>query len=283
MTFIVAVVVTVGAAVVATVATVAAVVVSTVVAVVGSVVAVVSSVVGGIVATLGPLISSVINTVGGIVEGISGEIQGVIELIRTKVAEPFANIVEALKTGIGEMVTKITAPVKPILDPIVETMTSIHDFVAGTQTWIETQMKPIEELVDLVNTISAINVVKGLLEGTISIGQVIGDVAEESGLKTAEAITILWRDTVQMGTGILEDMRNQYTIVTGVIDDTDERLRKDMKIALEYTEETLKGEIRRVTEPLYDRVGPLEREIAGIERRTMDLPFFQSMLIRALE
>ena len=267
----------------ATVASVAVAVVSTVAAVIGPVVAAVGSVVGSIVATLGPVLSSIVNTVGGIVEGISGAIQGAVEIIRTRIAEPFAGIVESLKTGIGELAKAITEPVKPILDPIKETLTTIHDFVADTHEWIKVQLEPIEDLVDLVNTISAINVIKGLLTGTTSISQVIGDVAEESGLKTAEAITILWRDTVQMGTGILEEMRNQYTIVNDVISDTDERLRKDMKVAIEYTEETFKGQVEKVEHALRDRIGPMERELAYIERRTTDLPFFQEMLIRAIE
>ena len=265
------------------VASVAVAVVSTIAAVVAPVVAAVTTVISAVVATIGPVLTSVIEAVGGIVEGISGALQGAVNFIRTAIAEPFANIVKALKTGITDLAKAITEPLKPILNPIKDALVSIKDFVADTATWIETQLVPVKELKELIDTISFLVVVKMLLEGTTSISQVIGDVAEESGLKTAQAITVLWRETVQMGTGIMENVRDHYTIVTDTINDTDDRLRKDIKLALEYTSETLEGEAREISDALSKRLLPLEYRIASIERRAMDLPFFQQMLIRALD
>ena len=267
----------------ATVASVVVPIVSTIAAVVGPVVAAVGSVVTGIVSTIGAVLGPVIETVGWIVEGISGAVQGAVEIIRTTIAEPIANIVEALKTGIGDIAKAITEPLKPILDPIKDTLVTIKDFVADTQLWVETQLKPVAELISVINTISAVYFVKQLLEGTTSISQVIGDVADESGLKTAEAITILWRETVQIGTGILENVRDHYTLLGDTIDDTDERLRKDMQLSIEYAKGTIQGEIDKVRDALSEQLTPMELQIAGIERRTMDLPFFQEMLIRALK
>ena len=265
------------------VASVAVAVVSTVAAVVGPVVAAVGSVVTGIVSTIGAVLGPVIETVGGIVEGISGAIQGAVELIRTTVAEPIANIVEALKKGIGDIAKAITEPLKPILDPIKDTLVTVRDFMADTQLWVETQLKPVAELISVINTISAVNFVKMLLEGTEDIGKIIGDVADESGLKTAEAITVLWRETVQIGTGIMDNVRDHYTLLGDTIDDTDERLRADMQLSIEYAKGTIQGEIDKVRDALSEQLTPMELQIAGIERRTMDLPFFQQMLIRALQ
>lgn len=267
----------------AAVASVAAVVVTTIAAVIAPVVAAVGAVVSGIVAAIGPVLTTVIETVGGIVEGISGALQGAVQFIRTSIAEPFANIVKALKTGIGDLAKAITEPLKPILNPIKDSLVAIKDFVADTATWINTQLVPVKDLVALVNTISAVMVVKQLLEGTTSISKIIGDVADESGLKTAQAITVLWRETVQMGTGILENVRDHYTIVQDTINDTDERLRKDMALAIEYAQEKIKGEIDTITHPLRERLWTAERDIAYVRRRTEDLPFFQQMLIRAIE
>lgn len=267
----------------AAVASVAVAVVATIAAVIAPVVAAIGAVISGVVATIAPVLSAVIETVGGIVEGISGALQGAVEFIRTSIAEPFGKIVEALKTGITNIAKAITEPLKPILDPIKDSLVSIKDFVADTQTWIKTQLVPVEDLAFLVNTISAVSFVKQLLEGTTSISKVIGDVAEESGLKTAQAITVLWRETVQISTGILENVRDHHVLLTKTINDTDERLRKDMKLAIAYTEETIKGEVEKVKDGLSDRIMPMEHTIAGIERRTMDLPFFQRMLIRAID
>ena len=258
-------------------------VVSTIAAVIGPVLATVSSIVGGVITTIGSVLTPIIESVGGIVEGISSVVKGAVEVIRTTIAEPIADIVEALKTGIAEVAKAITEPLKPILNPIKDTLVTIKDFVADTSLWVETQLKPVAELVTVINTISAVSFVKMLLEGTTDIAGIIGDIEAEAGAKTAEAITVLWRETVQIGTGILENVRDHYILLADTIDDTDERLRADVQLALEYTQETIQGEIDKVTDALSEQLAPMELQIAGIERRTMDLPFFQRMLICAIE
>lgn len=265
------------------VASIAGAVVSTIGAVIGPVLAAVGSVVTGIVTTIGAVLAPIINTVGGIVEGISGVIKGGVEFVRTAIAEPLGNIVQSIKAGIGKIAEVVTAPLKPILEPIAETLGTVKDFVAGTQTWINTQLAPVAELVELVNTISAVAFVKQILDGTTSITKIIGDVADDSGVKTAQAIAVLWRETAKMGADIVENVRDHYTILRDTIDDTDERLRKDMDLAIKYVRETIQGEIDSVTDVLSDRISLTDLELARIQRRIEDLPFFQEMLIKAID
>lgn len=266
----------------ATVASVVVPIVTTIASVVGPVVASVVSVVGGIITTIGGVLAPVIETVGGIVEAISGVVKGAVEVIRTTIAEPIANIVEALKTGIGDIVKAITEPLKPILDPIKDTLVTIKDFVADTAVWVDTQLKPVAELISVINTISAVNFVKQLLEGTTDISEIVGDIAEENHTLTAQAITVLWRETVQMGTGIMENVRDHYVLLSDTVDDLDDRMKAEIQLSLEYARATIQGEIDKVRDALSERITPMELELAAIERRTMDLPFFQQMLIKAL-
>lgn len=276
----------IGAAIVSAagaVASVAAAVVTTIASVVGPIVAAVGSVISAVVTTLGSVLSGIVNTIGSVVGGISETIQGAVNLVKTRIVEPFTGIIESLKTGIKGVADAITAPFKPILDPIKETLTTIKDFVVGTRTWIQDNLKPVRDLIELVEDISAMDVVKILLGGTEDIAGIIGDVEAGSGAATAQAITVLYRDIAQTTTETLEIVRNHYTRLRDTIDDTDERLRHDMDLAIAYAKETIQGEIDEVTNALSKRITPLEFRIAQIERRTMDLPFFQEMLIRALK
>lgn len=267
----------------ATVGGIAGGITATISAAAGSIVTTVGGIVSSITTTLGTTLGSVIEGVGGIAEGVSGTIEAALETIRTGIAEPFGEVVQSLKAGIGEIAKAITEPVKPILDPIRETLVDLHGFMADTQAWIQTELKPVADLVDFVNDISAILVVKRLLEGTTDIAEIIGDVEGESGAATAQAIAVLYRDMAAITTDTLDTLRGHYTRLNETIEGIGDRIRQENKVALAYVEETLKGELRELTDPLYERVGPLERELAYIERRTMDLPFFQEMLIRSIE
>lgn len=256
---------------------------STIGAVAGSIVTAVGSVVSTIAASLGAALTPILKSVVGIVDAISGTAQAAIEVIRTTIAEPIGKVVQSLKAGIGDIAKALTEPLKPILDPIYDTLVTVHDFMADTQAWITTELKPVADLVGLIDDISALVVVKRILEGTTDIADILGDIEKAAGAKTAEAIAILWRDTVQITTGTLDIVRGHYTRLSDTIDGLDERLRKDMELAIKYAEEKLRGEVREIIDPLSERIWTAEREIAGIDRRTTDLPFFQTMLIRALE
>ena len=248
----------------------------------GAIVATVGGIVSAIATTIGTTLAAVINTVGGIVEGVSVTIKGALDFIRTSIAEPFGKVVESLKAGIGDIAKAITEPVRPILEPIKDTLVHIHDFMADTRAWIKTELKPVADLVGFVQDISALRVVKSLLEGTTDIAGIIGDVERESGAATAQAITVLYRDMVGIATDTLDILRGHYTRLTDTIDNIGGRLKDDLDTAIAYTQETIRGEVRELTEPLSERVRFAEMDIAGIERRTMDLPFFQQMLIRAV-
>lgn len=255
---------------------------STVGAAVAGVVATVGSVVAKIATTLATTLGPVIKAVTGITQGITGKIEVALNTIRTTVAEPFAKVVESLKGGITEVAKAITTKAKPILDPIKDTLTTIHDYMAATNAWVKKELKPIADLVGFINDISALMVVKRLLFGTADIAGILGDIERESGLATAKAIAILYRDTAQIATDTLSIMRNHYTRLAETIEEIPERITQENKLAVAYVEESLKGELKKVTDPLYDRVGPLELEVAAIERRTEDLPFFAEMVIRTL-
>jgi len=224
----------------------------------------------------------VIEAVGGVLEGISAGLQAGLDVVKAEIAKYTAYIKNTLHGTLGRWMRVIGETCKPIIVPIKDSLVAIRDFVVDTRTWIVTELKPVVDLVQFINDISALAVVTDLLAGTTIIADILGRAGDNADAATLEGITVLYREIVQSTTGTLEIVRNHYTRLSDTIDDTDERLRADMQLAIEYTKGTIQGEIDKVRDALSERLTPMELQIAGIERRMEDLPFFQEMLIRAL-
>lgn len=281
MPLVTAIVATVAAATVA-VASVAVAVAATVAAVIAPVVAAVGSIVSTVVATIAPVVGGIIDIVGGVVEIISAGVQGVVTTIKTTIAEPLGNIISGLKTAIGDIAAAITEPLKPILTPIKESLISIKDFVVETKTWISAELAPVGELIEVINTVSAVMFVKQLIEGTADITQIIGDVEGESGAATAQAIAMLYNDIVDTTIGTTNLIHDQGVALANAIDNYDEKIREDNRIALAMLKGAMDDHVTQVADSLTGRINPIEHDVIMIARRTEDLPYFQDMLIKAL-
>lgn len=305
MTFIVIGLSSAVAAVVATVAAVAATVAAVVGAIVGSIavsiaatvfsiVSAIADVVGPILDLVGQIVGGIIVTLGNVLKQIIEAVGGVLETIATGLKTGIESVTEAMKPYVETITKKVNdlftytvdvlvTPFKPILIPIRDSLKYIHDYVKGTQAWIVTQLKPVGDMIGLINDISALATIKKLLTGQMEIAEILGDKSEDPMLNLTTSIFVLYRDIVQTTTDTLELTRNTYTRLRDTIDEFDERIRKDMALAIAYVKETVQGKIDEVRDALSERLTPMELQVAGIERRTMDLPFFQQMLIRALE
>lgn len=292
-------------AVVATIAAVAATIAATIAAVVGSIIVSIAATVYGVVSAISNVISPILDLVGTIVNGILvtlgnvlghiiEAVGGVLETIATGIKTGVEAVTEAMKPyikSVTETYSKlikytydvVVTPFKPILIPIRDSLKYISDFITGTRAWIVTQLKPVGDLIGLINDISALATIKRLLTGQMEIAEILGDKSEDPMLNLATSIFVLYRNIVQTTTETLELTRNTYTRLRDTIDEFDERISKDMALAIEFAKATVQGEIDKVTDALSGRLTPMELEIAGIERRSMDLPFFQQMIIRSIE
>lgn len=265
-----------------TVAAVVAPIITTVVSIVTPVVSAIVSIVGTVVATISPVVGGIVDVIGGVVEVISAGVKASVAAIKTTVLEPLGNIIKGLKTAIGEIATTITEPLKPILTPIKDTLVTIKDFVVDTQTWIQAELAPVAELVEIVNTVSAIMFVNQLLKGTVGISQIVGEVERDSGIVTAQAITTLYNDIVNVAVGTASLVHEQTLSMANAIDDYDAKFREDNKIALAMLKEGMEEQVTQVANNLTLRLTPIEGNVTMIARRTEDLPYFQDMLIKAL-
>jgi len=269
-------------AVVTAVVVVTVAVVATVAAVIAPIIGGIVSIVGGIVSTVGTVLGTIVNTVGGIVEVISAGVQGAVTAIKTTIVEPLGNIITGLKTAVGNIVKVITEPLAPILNPIKDSLVAIKDLAVEMDVWIKAELAPVAELIAVVNTVSAVMIVKQLIEGTGEITEIIGDVEGESGAATAQAIVMLYQDIVETTVATTTMMHDQGLALANSIDNYDEKLREDNRIALAMLTDAVDDQVTQVADSLAGRITPIESNVTMIARRTEDLPYFQQMLIEAL-
>lgn len=261
---------------------VAVAVVATVGTVVAAVVGTIATVVGSVTSLLGAALGGAIETVGGIIEVISSGVQGAVGAIKSSIAEPIGNIISGLKTAVLDVGAAITEPLMPILNPIKDSLVSMKDFMVEVKTWLELELAPVSELIEVVNTLSAIQFVKQLIEGTGDITSVLGDVEKESGLATVQAIATLFKGINDIGIATMKYTRDQTIAVAKSIDDFDERIREDNKTAYALLTGAVDEQITQVTNAMSLRFNPIESDVIMITRRTEDIPYFQDMLIKAL-
>lgn len=275
-------IIAVTAAVVSTVGAVAVAVAASVGAVLAPAIAAIGSVVGAVISTIGSVLGGIVNVIGGVVEIMSAGLQSAVTALKTTIVEPLGNIVTGLKTAIGDIVTAITEPLSPILNPIKDSLIAIKDFVVETQSWITTELAPVGELIEVLNTVSAVMFVKQLIDGTLGITEVIGEVADGNAMATAQAIVELSNNIVDISVGTLNYVHESNVALANAIDNYDEKIRADNQIALAMLEDAISDEVTQVADSLTGRIIPIESNVTMIARRTEDLPYFQDMLIKAL-
>lgn len=257
-----------------------------VVASVGSVIAPlisgITSIVGGIVSAVGAVLGTVVTTIGSIVEVISSGVQAALSGIKEVLIEPLGNVITGLKTAIGDIINVITTPLKPILNPIKDSLIAIKDLVVEIDVWAKAELAPVAELIEVVNTVSAVMIVKQLIEGTADITQVLGDVEGETGVATVQAITMLYQDIVDTTIGTTTMIHDQGVALANSIDNYDEKLREDNVIALAMLSDSIDEQVTQVADSLAGRITPIEGDVTMLAFKMQDVPRFQKLLIKAL-
>ncbi len=281
MPIVTAIIVT-AAAVIGTVGAIAGAVIATVGAILAPAIAAIAGVVGGVVSAIGGVLGGLVNVIGGIVEVMSAGLQAAVGALKTSIIEPLGNIISGLKAAIGEIAGAITEPLAPILNPIKDSLMAIKGFVAETQTWIAAELAPVAELIEVVNTVSAIMFVKQLIDGTLGVTEIIGEVADGSTIATAQAIVELSQNIVDISIGTLNYVHESNVALANAIDNYDEKIREDNRIALAMLSDSIDKQVMQVANSLTEQLLPIESDVTMVTRRTEDLPYFQDMLIRAL-
>jgi len=255
-------------------------------AVIVSIGAAVSSAVGAVVsvvaATVGSVIAGAIATVSSAAGAITAALSSTVGQVVTTVGSAVSAVTSALKTGIADLAAKITKPLEPILVPIKDSLQAIYDYTKTIQTWINTQLAPVKELVALIDTITGLAVIRDLTSGIDAVGKLLGDVADGKSESTAAAIAELLKGITKTTVGVLDSTRQQYVALADRIEYFDHTIRASFDKRMIEMESTMYATIAGVQDELTGRSVTVQRQVTAISRRLEDLPWFASMLVRVL-
>jgi len=255
--------------------------------------AVIGAVVGGVASAAGAAAAVIAGTIAaaaaGAVTFVSAAVSSITAALSTTVGQVTAavgttvqSITAALKTGIGNLATAITKPLEPILLPIKNSLQTIHDYVKGVESFVNEQLKPFIELKELYDTITGLAVIRDLTSGIDAVGKLLGDVADGKSESTAAAIAQLIQGITKTTVGILDKTNQQYVELSDRIRNFDKIIRENYDKRMVELESKVYATIAGVEDSLTGRSVTVQRQVTAIARRTEDVPWFASMLVRVL-
>jgi len=250
--------------------------------VIAPIVAAVGGVITAVVTAITPIVTSVISTIGGVMHSIvttvGGALQGAITTIKATVGPVLAGLNQAI-VGI---IKAITEPLAPILMPIKEGLVAINTELTAINAAVIEALGPVQEATKLILTVASIKILYDMITGQQGILSGLQKISEDTQLGTMQAIAELSKQIISTGIGIMNKYDDSIKLLAATIDTFDERVK------MSWTElhETINAEIAGAITPRIDTLGratdALNSQIATVYRHIEDLPWFESMLLRAL-
>lgn len=299
-------------------------------AVLSTVVGAITGAIGSVVSVIGGVLGSITGFIGGILEPIIGAIStglntllgpiitpinqltGILQgsildpinLLAGQLLQPILGINQGISSGISALQSQENDLTRPIITPMIDTLAGIQDYIQVANNDIIDGLEPVTEATQLVQSLTSIKMATQLLEGTESLAQGIGWVAETAGLDTAHVITELWSNTVGSITGVMGAMDERYEYTSERIDEVVATVEAQESVNVAELETKIDTAVINVTANMDERATALEAEVttamdvlvtetdtkittleevvATAERRTQDLPWFMEMMSRAL-
>jgi len=256
-------------------------------------VAFIGSVIGGAVATVGGIVATVagavaagvatvVSAVGGIVSSVTSSLSAGLTSVTSTLQAVTGKIVYTVGTAIAQLESLITVPLQPILHPIKVALSAIYEYLSGVAEWVNVALKPYKDLITVIDTITALTAIKNLNEGIAEVGNLLGQVAAGRSQSTAAAIAQLLAMITKTSVGILDSVHQTYQALSDRIENFSDTIQRNFEKRMTEMEATIYQTIAGIEDSLSGRSITVQRQVTAIERRISDLPWFMSMLIRAL-
>lgn len=250
--------------------------VAAVVGVIGSVLAPIAKVIEGVVAG----ISSIVAKAGTwITQTLGQTVEGFIETV----GKPVGQVLEGLKSGIEKLVGVIEGKLEPVLSPIKDALQLTYDKLKAIDTWIRTQLKPLTEVVDLVEKVTSLKVLTDLMRGQADIMDLINELSRGGKRSTAVAIASLLKSITELGINLIDHTEKQYTLFSEKIRTSDETFKAALDQLQRDVADKMAIRFDNLDKVLFERTDSLAMKVAAITRRTEDLPWFAYMLLQVLK
>ncbi|GAJ19351.1 unnamed protein product, partial [marine sediment metagenome] len=98
----------------------------------------------------------------------------------------------------------IKATTKPILEPIKAGWETIHDYIETIKEGIKDKLEPLEDVMDVVNTVRDVKILGKILTGSEGITKIVKYAEDLKLLDMAAAISTTYNMIAETVTGILE-------------------------------------------------------------------------------
>jgi len=276
--------------------------------VIGGALAGLTSVIGGIVGstlgTIGSAVAGIVSfvssagyyftqglafnlaSIGGTIARTAADIAGGLSTAIKAVTVPVKNVVTSFTTVYGRIKETITTVVDnvayPILNPIKETLQTVKTVVDTIKEPVDTLLEPVKLVRQTISDISSLKIIGDVLDGTASVTDLLGGVAEGKSVETAAAISELTKAITTTTVGTMDKIDTEFALLGATIDSFDERIKTSVA---EYAAIT-KAEVLAKVTPRLDTLGRYqEKAISGLARITRhieDEHWFAWMLLKTL-
>lgn len=251
-----------------------------------AVAAAVATVVAAVVVTIGAVIGMVAVTIGNLIGAVIGNITNLLAQgvgsIKSALAKPLANIYNGIVDAVQAIQMEIEYHSLTTFKPIVDGMLAIKDFVITTYKWVEAALAPIQGLIDVVNVISAVGLIKRLLEGQADLADAIQAVYKTAGESTAFAMLEMYNTIIDVSILTTKMVRDNYTALATSIVFVEEKIAEERVLALATLQATIDDDVSMVANALSSEITMTDTKITMVALKVNNVSHFQDMLLSAL-
>lgn len=254
-------------------------IVTAIAAVIGSIGAAVGSVVATIGSIVGSALGAAVAAISAITSSITAALSGMVSGLIQPVFSTVGSVIESIGSAIGRVTSAITSTTEPILKPIADALGFIEAKLKAVDAWVTEQFAPINTLIEAVDKVATLKILYDLTQGTASISDLLGAVAEGKGFETAQAIAQLTKNIASLGVGIIDRVDKQWTLLRAEVTTFEDRFKRNLTDYVELQ----KAETLALVTPRIGLLGEqqmaLNKGIAGISKKLEDEGLYRTLAI----
>lgn len=235
-----------------------------------------------IVTTLGTIVAAAVDLVGGIVSAATQKLGALIANAVKVVGTTAKAIVTDIAAGIQYCVNIVNTVLQPILKPIQTALEGINAYVTATQKWVKQQLDPYRQVVELIDTITALAVMRDLTDMLTNVSRLLGDSQQDKEQATLQSIAELSAGIAKTTVGTIDMVRLQVRTLHDRVDGFEKTIKANFEKRMVELESSLIQTIAGVRDNLTGRSITIQRQVDWLSRMITDKPWFLTMLVRVL-
>lgn len=248
----------------------------------GGVAAAIGAVAAGIGGALAGIVGGISAAIGGILSAITASVSSAVTGLWTQISTTVGPLVESLKAGILQINAAIDAATSPILTPIKDALSLVHAKLEAVDVWMVEELTVIHDAIEIANAAATVKLLVDLVKGNAAVTEVIDKVAEGKGFETAVAIAELSKSIVTLGVGMTDRIDEHWELIDAEVTTWKDAFQRNLAEAVELQ----KTELLAIVTPKLTKLGRYQeltfRRLAMINRHIEDVPWFATMLLKAL-